>query len=47
MSMGANSGSGIWWDSDTPAVWLGAPSPDLSQPEHDGDGDASGRDTDT
>jgi hypothetical protein len=37
MNMGANSGSGVWWNPDTPAVWLGGPSPDPPRPGHDGD----------
>lgn len=33
MNVGANSGSGVWWDPDTPAVWLGT----RRRPGHDGD----------
>ncbi|TQL99111.1 hypothetical protein FB559_4767 [Actinoallomurus bryophytorum] len=45
MNMGANSGSGIWWNPDAPAIWLGPPSPDSPRPASDAD--ASGEDEDT
>jgi hypothetical protein len=45
MNMGANSGSGVWWNPDAPAIWLGPQSPDPPRPASEGD--LSGEDDDT
>lgn len=44
MNMGANSGSGVWWNPDAPAIWLGPRPPD---PPKASEGDFSGEDDDT
>jgi hypothetical protein len=44
MNMGANSGSGVWWNPDAPAIWLGHRSPEPPRPTREGD---PGEDEDT